>query len=202
MIRIVALAAARARRSAARPRSADAQTPPTVRAQGSWSPSPATSCASATWSRMPARPPTSRSSARPTSAQTGAVPVARVARGAARRTASTGVDTGGLDRGRGHAAEPRHHRQGDRGAHRARARRPVRLRRRAATSPSPSTATSRALHVEPSATGRAACSRAATSIRAPAASTSPSSCRAAPLARRAAAALHRHRRSRPSRPRC
>ena len=155
--------------------------------------SSATSCASAIWSRTPAPPPTSPMFRAPDLGQTG------TRAGRARRSTRCGRTTsiGSTPRGLTEVVVTR----ASRADHRARTsrtriaralRRPVRLRRRAATSPSPSTATSRTLHVEPSATGDLADRAHERRSAHAAASTSRSSCRAA-RSRGAAAALHRHR---------
>ena len=148
------------------------------------------------------RSPTSRSSARPISARPAACRSSRVRRGAAAAPASSASTRRGLTEVVVTRASRAITAKRDRGAHRPRARRP---RRRGGGRQSRGHLRPRGratLHVEPRRPPSCAIARLDLSSRAPAASTSrfelPGSARGAP----AAAALHRHRSSRPSRRSC
>ena len=179
------LTAARAprRRAPDRPR-------PAPRAQGAGDRQRAKSCASATWSRTPARPPTCRCSARPIWAdRRRAGRAASPRRCAARR--SSALDTGGLTevvvtRAGARASTAEDIDERDRAALAGQYGSATRR-----TSPSILDRGVRSMHVEPTRVTATRGRAHELSIRATAASTSPSSCPAARW-RAGRLALHRH----------
>ena len=162
-------------------------------------PSPATSCASAIWSRTPAPSPTCRSSARPTSARPARCRPTRGRGGA--RARLIGLDTGGVTEVMVTRASRTIPAEDIEDAHRARARRAIRARRRQGPHRDFRPRAARDAVSSPAPTATRASPRSIYDARSGRFEADARTCRPAP-ARRGTLRLHRPCARRPSRSSC